>query len=165
MVSRKRWGELPQSLNEDVKSAERNRLAQEWLVKNEVKLLPKSKRPKKRKANPKPIKHVGTDSISGRLVRIGFKRYQEYLASEHWKKTKDAWYASKNFHGQVCSAYGCSKTFHLSLHHKTYARLGQEQLSDLVLVCDEHHKQIHKLEKRGMPLPKATEKVIQLPYL
>jgi hypothetical protein len=36
-----------------------------------------------------------------------------------------------------------------SLHHMTYERVGQEQLSDLVLLCVGCHTTVHALEKRG----------------
>jgi hypothetical protein len=35
------------------------------------------------------------------------------------------------------------------LHHRTYERLGEEALDDLVPVCLEHHADVHILEQRG----------------
>lgn len=43
----------------------------------------------------------------------------------------------------------CSSKRALHLHHITYERIKAELLDDLVPVCQEHHKQIHRLVNDG----------------
>lgn len=78
-------------------------------------------------------------TIAGRLHPLGFKRYSEYLASPHWQDVKRRYKASAN--PQMC-ACGAKPT---ALHHKTYVRLGKEELTDLEPVCDPCHRKRHGL--------------------
>lgn len=86
----------------------------------------------------------------------GHSSYSEYLKSYQWVETKAKWMASKKCKGEICHAKNCKNTKLLSLHHRTYARVGRERLSDLVLVCRGCHKKIHNLERKGKSLDIAT---------
>ena len=84
-------------------------------------------------------------SIPERLRILGYSSYRSYLMSSHWQDVRRRFYASKlvyRVNGQPCCD-ACRRMRKLSLHHRTYARLGQERLNDLMLVCDECHKMIH----------------------
>ena len=90
----------------------------------------------------------------------GFATYAEYLASPQWKEVRDRWMKSKLCKGEKCHALGCDEVYFLSLHHRTYDRIGMEQLQDLILVCKKCHHKIHMLEKSGMSLYEATKRVV-----
>lgn len=68
-----------------------------------------------------------------------FFTYKQYLFSRHWKQIKERFHASKT--GQrgcfVCKA----KPY--DIHHRTYARIGNESLNDLVALCRDHHLRLH----------------------
>ncbi|HEU4682959.1 MAG TPA: HNH endonuclease signature motif containing protein [Nitrospira sp.] len=79
-----------------------------------------------------------------KLKSLGFKSYQEYLASEHWISLRKRYWQSK----LPKRCHGCGLTQGLQLHHRKYARLGEERLNDLILVCSDCHREIHAYEKR-----------------
>ncbi len=74
------------------------------------------------------------------LNRLGFQSLQEYRTSELWRETK--WRYRSSDYPQRCLICG-SRDF--DLHHRTYARLGKEELFDLVALCRLHHDQLHEL--------------------
>lgn len=63
-----------------------------------------------------------------------------YLNSEHWEDVKRRYRESK--HPWVC--YVCGTTVHLQLHHKTYERIGCEELTDLIPMCKDCHFAVHR---------------------
>lgn len=64
--------------------------------------------------------------------------YKKYLHSRHWKTTKFLLYSTK----KRCSL--CRSKKNLNIHHKTYSRLGNENPSDLILLCQECHYLYHE---------------------
>lgn len=80
-----------------------------------------------------------------RLVRLGYRNYDEYLRSPHWAKVR-AGYAASPTLPQDCI---CGEAERLQLHHTTYERIGAEDLSDLTPLCPTCHAMIHTLEARG----------------
>jgi hypothetical protein len=78
------------------------------------------------------------DGLSTRLKRLGYASYADYLKSEHWRAIKTRWLQSK----RVKSCSRCGNPY-FELHHKTYKRLGLEQLSDLIALCRECHESEH----------------------
>lgn len=95
---------------------------------------------------------TGTDTIPRRLARLGFRSYADYLASPHWADVRKRFYASacvsRSPDGKACCA-ACRSTNRLSVHHRTYKRLGHERLTDLMAVCDDCHKVIHGFGYKG----------------
>ena len=79
-----------------------------------------------------------------RLRALGYESYSDYLRSAHWLATRARFRASDQ--PQVCI---CGADDDLQLHHKTYERIGGEELEDLVLLCERCHALIHELERRG----------------
>lgn len=77
--------------------------------------------------------------LRNRLKALGFASYRHYLLSEIWENLKSRYRAST--HLQTC--YVC-RDENVDLHHKTYARLGDEALGDLLPLCRYHHDQIHE---------------------
>ncbi len=70
--------------------------------------------------------------------------YQEYLGSDHWKDVRKRFWASR-LHDGKCNI--CKQNGKLEVHHKTYKRIGQEYLGDLILLCRECHQDTHYFEK------------------
>jgi hypothetical protein len=68
--------------------------------------------------------------------------YLEYLKSEHWQETRARFRASRLQQG----CYVCGDP-RVDLHHKTYKRLGNERLTDLLPLCRRHHEATHVLLK------------------
>lgn len=91
---------------------------------------------------------VARIAVDGRL-------YERYITSSEWDtKRKQA----LNAHGAYCR--GCGRNnIGLHVHHRTYARLGRERMSDLVILCEPCHAGVHQLAER-MSLENATDKVI-----
>ena len=89
-----------------------------------------------------------TSTIGARLLPLGFKRYKDYLNSEHWRNVRRRYRESSL--PQVCRC-GATK---VALHHKTYVRLGAEELSDLEPLCADCHRRAHgkkrRRKKRGL---------------
>lgn len=77
-----------------------------------------------------------------RLRALGYGSYPEYLASEHWQDVQRRFWASRL--AERCA--GC-KGRPTQIHHRTYKRLGQEWLNDLVAVCRDCHVAIHAVEQ------------------
>jgi 5-methylcytosine-specific restriction endonuclease McrA len=64
--------------------------------------------------------------------------YQSYLRSEHWMLIREA---AKYRAGYQCML--CPETRALEVHHRTYARIGHERPSDLVVLCYWCHRKHH----------------------
>lgn len=88
--------------------------------------------------------------------------YEAYMKSDAWAAMKTRWIKSPLCKGHVCHAKGCSSSKHIEFHHKTYARLGKENLSDIVMICRECHTKIHKLKRSGFSLKDASSMVLDL---
>jgi hypothetical protein len=73
-----------------------------------------------------------------RLAELGHASYRDYLRSPHWQDVKRRYRASKM--PQDCKV--CRARW-VELHHRSYRRLGNEKLHDLVPLCAEHHKGAH----------------------
>ena len=69
----------------------------------------------------------------------GTTSYTEYLKSKAWYVKRDQIKSLKN---NKCEK--CGSIRNLQVHHKTYKRLGNELLTDLQLLCDLCHKEIHR---------------------
>jgi len=79
--------------------------------------------------------------------------YREYIKSEAWRKRR-FWYFET--HDKKCRK--CNSVHRIQLHHKTYKRLGGERDADLVALCYQCHKKLHKMQKEsGQNLWSATE--------
>lgn len=96
-----------------------------------------------------------------RGVRLaGYETYAQYLLSPEWKAVRARWMKSEFCRGEVCHTAGCRSLHALQLHHRTYARIGYEDMKDLVLVCQSCHYKIHALQKTGVSLKAATVKIV-----
>jgi hypothetical protein len=78
------------------------------------------------------------------LKRLGYSGYNAYLASPAWRAVRFRYIEERPW---ICHV--CGKTEKLYLHHRTYERVGQEQLDDLMPLCDPCHGLVHSLEREG----------------
>ncbi len=83
-----------------------------------------------------------SSQLSGKLRPLGFKKYQEYLASDHWQTIRREYAESGLAQDCACGAH------YTALHHTTYDRLGYERLTELRPVCNRCHRKIHNIRKR-----------------
>ena len=70
--------------------------------------------------------------------------YNQYLKSSHWYKLKIRFRNSAYSKG---CCYICGNKNNLNIHHKTYRRIGNEKLNDLLELCQKCHEEVHLLEK------------------
>ena len=85
-------------------------------------------------------------------------KYETYMSSEAWRKTKARYLAAHRKPG--CAA--CGRREDIALHHRTYDRLGSELFGDLVPVCPTCHQGIHDLHRtRNCSLEEATDLVLK----
>jgi hypothetical protein len=79
------------------------------------------------------------------------ERYNAYITkSATWQDKRNERLA---LDGNRCQ--GCGSLVNLNVHHLNYRRLGNEQMRDLVTVCETCHEKIHRLA-RSVPVAKAT---------
>ncbi len=72
------------------------------------------------------------------------EEYAKYLESDEWKKKRHARLALGKFKCAVCGAKS-----ELQVHHLTYARIFQEDMTDLLPLCRPHHELAEKLIASG----------------
>lgn len=84
------------------------------------------------------------------------KEYTDYLKSPRWFAKREEIF---NTRGRICEA--CKSTKYLQVHHKTYDRLGNEDKSDLKVLCGRCHKGVHKLARKLRNLALATDVFIE----
>lgn len=84
-----------------------------------------------------------------KLTALGYASYEEYLRSAHWLSLR-ARYHKKMPPPEICNRckvlfWACKLVYgqQNNLHHKTYDRLGHEDLSDLELLCRRCHEMEH----------------------
>lgn len=91
------------------------------------------------------VKRARIESREARLKELGHKDYNAYLSSAAWRSLKARYRASDLV--QDCGL--CSESDGLDMHHMTYERVGEEELSDLIPLCRNCHRMVHVLEERG----------------
>jgi len=73
-----------------------------------------------------------------RLNALKYMPYPEYLKTEHWKEVSQRARKRANFKCQLCNSSGL-----LHVHHRTYENRGQENNSDLIVLCEKCHAKFH----------------------
>jgi 5-methylcytosine-specific restriction endonuclease McrA len=91
----------------------------------------------KESTTTKPSRTTPSNYFSPNLNRWTTERYHSYLQSFEWKK-KVSLIKQRD---RVCQLTGA--TNNLVVHHITYDRLGNEDLSDLVLLSRSAHQFVH----------------------
>ena len=64
--------------------------------------------------------------------------YKEYLKTEDWKFAKNSVLVFWDHRCMICNS-----TKKLQVHHRTYERVGREQMNDLVPLCESCHTLFH----------------------
>lgn len=95
-----------------------------------------------------------------RLAILGFRTYDTYLQSEHWKEKKKEYFKEVNL-PKYCIV--CNSPYY-QIHHMSYARLGRESVYDLIALCGKHHKGVHEFLAKNNMFLNATFKAIKLFY-
>jgi len=86
------------------------------------------------------------------------RRYQRYLLSASWQQTRlrklrvhGVWLGFENYvKCDQCNQFVNARR--ADVHHRHYNSLGHESLADLLILCQNCHKQIHK---RPIPVDEA----------
>ena len=69
--------------------------------------------------------------------------YDEYLYQPHWREMRKKVLKRAGYRCQECG-----KQVRLHVHHKTYARLGQELDRDLTALCTDCHNETHGIREQ-----------------
>lgn len=64
--------------------------------------------------------------------------YHDYLRTHHWHTIRRA---ALDHYGPACVL--CGETGQVDVHHRTYARRGEERLHDLTVLCRSCHDRFH----------------------
>ncbi len=70
------------------------------------------------------------------------ERYHEYLASDEWKALREQKLFEAGGRCQLCNDAG-----RLNIHHRTYDRIFNELIGDLIVLCERCHKKFHDLHE------------------
>lgn len=86
-------------------------------------------------------------------TKFKYGDYEKYIGSAEWAERKSLYYET---HHRECRSCGADKK-ELHLHHRTYARIYQENDSDLMPLCVDCHAALHLFQKTfKMPVEDAT---------
>lgn len=86
--------------------------------------------------------------------------YQDYLKSEEWQIKRGIALDRADNRCQLCNS---SKN--LQVHHRDYGRRGtNEELRDLVVLCNSCHKKFHDILEFKVNLPKGNSKIRLHPF-
>jgi hypothetical protein len=83
--------------------------------------------------------------LEQRVRRFGFEGYGDYLGSSAWYRLKGRYRKS----GLPQDCFLCGADEEIDLHHRTYERICEEDLADLVPLCAPCHRLAHELVRRG----------------
>lgn len=72
---------------------------------------------------------------------LGFKTYQDYLDSDLWRDKRSFILKLR----PICEL--CQQNKSTSVHHKTYASVGNENKNDVMALCFPCHSDIHNVEE------------------
>lgn len=74
-----------------------------------------------------------------RITELRSMPYQEYLLTSEWQERRAKQLKSAGYRCQLCNA----RNKRLDVHHRTYARRGEEYYKDLIVLCGTCHKIFH----------------------
>lgn len=92
------------------------------------------------------LKPVGTLRPPYGVTRQEYRAWYSgvYLQSSYWYMVRQL---VRQRDGNECQYPNCYCRRHLEVHHMTYERLGCEWQTDLILLCNVHHRQISLVEE------------------
>ena len=80
--------------------------------------------------------------------------YLAYLKSKKWYNVRLRKFKQD---GAICEKCGATENLHV--HHLTYDRLFREEMEDLMVFCEKHHKQVEEFKRLG-GIPKKGDVAI-----
>jgi 5-methylcytosine-specific restriction endonuclease McrA len=91
-----------------------------------------------------PCRPVGDEweDYEARSNELANMPYAEYLQSPEWQETRRL--VRRRFRDR-CAV--CNSPDYLQIHHRTYARRGEEDVEDLVALCSDCHSSFHESRK------------------
>jgi hypothetical protein len=115
---------------------------------NQAQLERKTLQPRLPASTPRNLSKRQSKFLRRQLEQHSYESYREYLYSDAWRNVRERYRASAHPEPgyrttglpQTCTV--CHDE-NVDLHHKTYKRLGEERLTDLVPLCRLHHDQLH----------------------
>jgi 5-methylcytosine-specific restriction endonuclease McrA len=63
------------------------------------------------------------------------------------------------FWGKHCAV--CNSPDNLQVHHRRYDHLGEERITDVILLCDECHRKFHGIRHGMEPIQVVLERYIE----
>lgn len=74
-----------------------------------------------------------------RVAALRALPYDAYLETDHWQQTRLLAVEAAGWTCELCFA----RAVPLQVHHRTYARLGEEWSCDLIAICRPCHEAVH----------------------
>jgi hypothetical protein len=82
--------------------------------------------------------------------------YADYLQTEHWLTTR-----KRALHRAGFQCKACEATKALNVHHLTYANLGRENETDLIVLCQPCHDLTHRLVNHGWKSQEQIDDILR----
>lgn len=120
-----------------------------------------AKRARRQSTAPRPAKTRKPRSAKITPERIEELRrlpYPEYLKQPEWHRLRAVLYKFAAGRCQLC--YTDKQPFHV--HHRTYERLAQERISDLILLCADCHKLFHEHRKLCKSIDTSIKRKVEI---
>jgi hypothetical protein len=149
----------PKPLTKQQKRREKRRRKQAKVWKAAPPLPPPKAPPRPRKPPSRRTSHRASAYLESNIRSLGYKDYDEYLHSSHWKDLRDRYRAA----WPGCACVGCNHP-RFTLHHVRYDRLGDEHLSDLLPLCEKCHRVLHKAHKANKIPVRDLEPALKIAF-
>lgn len=94
---------------------------------------------KKRDVERKKFWDLDKSLNAQRIKELKLLPYKEYLSSQHWQSLRKSMLRRSHYKCQLCNEGGI-----LDVHHRTYENKGDEDYSDLIVLCRNCHSKFHK---------------------
>lgn len=79
-------------------------------------------------------------TYTGALVdKKEYNKYKRYIKSKWWSAKREE---ALEYYQNQCGV--CGTRYNLQVHHKHYRTLYKEHMCDLMVLCEAHHKEVHK---------------------
>lgn len=82
---------------------------------------------------------LAAPALRGRVAELRAMPYKTFLRTPEWRETRNAALVR---YGHAC-ALDARHTEHLHVHHRDYARRGEERLQDVIVLCQGCHDVFH----------------------
>ena len=76
------------------------------------------------------------------FLNTEINEYKKYLSTKVWDEKRREKLKEAGYKCQLCS----KKDVKLHVHHNTYERIGDEDMNDLIVLCEDCHKKFHDID-------------------